>query len=143
MGRERDGGSDARSSGRRPVRDAVRVCAGCGRAFGWRPALAAVWDEVRWCSDACRRRGLRPVDGHLEIAIADLLDARPHAATICPSEAARRVDPDGWEALMEPARRAARRMVAAGTLEILQRGRVVDPSTAKGPIRLRRARSVG
>jgi hypothetical protein len=41
---------------------------------------------------------------------------------------------------MEPARRAARRLVAAGTLEITQGGRVVDPSTARGPIRLRRAR---
>jgi hypothetical protein len=38
---------------------------------------------------------------------------------------------------MEDTRRAARRLVAAGKLEILQGGRVVDPSTAKGAIRLR------
>lgn len=38
---------------------------------------------------------------------------------------------------MERARRAARRLVAEGRLEILQGSRVVDPSTAKGPIRLR------
>jgi hypothetical protein len=124
-----------------------RICAGCGRAFSWRPGLAAVWDEVRWCSDACRRRGLRPIDTELEVAITELLAGRASDATICPSEAARRVapgdDPEGWRDLMEPARRAARRMVAAGSLEILQRGRVVDPSTAKGPIRLRRSRSVG
>jgi hypothetical protein len=41
---------------------------------------------------------------------------------------------------MEPARRAARRLVAAGEVEIVQGGRVVDPSTAKGPIRIRRVR---
>ena len=122
---------------------AERVCAGCGRAFSWRPSLADSWDEVRWCSDACRRRGIRPVDRALEAAIAALLDARARDATICPSEAAREIDADGWRALMEPARRAARRMVAAGTLEIVQGGRVVDPSRAKGPIRLRRPRSVG
>ena len=102
---------------------------------------------VRWCSDACRRRGLRSVDAELETAIAELLDGVPIGATICPSEAARRVapggDPERWRTLMEPARRAARRMVAAGTIEILQQGRVVDPSSAKGPIRLRRVRSVG
>ena len=143
MGRGRTG-RDGRSrrtrdTGERPD----RVCAGCGRAFSWRASLADVWDEVRWCSDACRRRGVRPVDRALEVAIDELLDARANDATICPSEAARRVDPDGWEALMEPARRAARRMVAAGTLEIVQKGRVVDPSTARGPIRLRRPRSVG
>jgi hypothetical protein len=126
----------------RPVDD-QRTCAGCGRTFEWRPSMAASWDEVRWCSDGCRRRGVRPVDRALEQAIAELLDGRASDATICPSEAARKVDPEGWRELMEPARRAARRMVAAGTLEILQGGRVVDPSRAKGPIRLRRPRSVG
>jgi len=141
--RTRAGGVDVPA--RRPVDD-VRVCAGCGRGFAWRPSLAASWDEVRWCSDACRRRGIRPVDRALEAAILALLDEHRdgHAAdaTTDPSEAARRVDPDGWEALREPARRAARRLVADGTLEMLQHGRVVDPSRAKGPVRLRRARSV-
>lgn len=73
-----------------------------------------------------------------------LLDARAGGATICPSEAARLVahdqgvDDDGWRDLMEPARAAARRLVAACEVEIVQRGRVVDPSTAKGAIRIRR-----
>ncbi len=124
-----------------------RICAGCGRSFAWRPALADVWDEVRWCSAACRRRGLRPVDTALESAILALLEDAANGATICPSEAVHRVtggdDPDADRALQEPARRAARRLVAAGTVEILQHGRVVDPSTAKGPIRVRRVRSVG
>ena len=118
-----------------------RICAGCGRAFEWRRSLAAEWDRVRWCSDACRRRGIRPVDRRLEAAIDELLDVRAGGGTICPSEAARRVDPEGWRDLMEPARRAARRLVAAGRLEIVQGGRVVDPSTARGAIRLRRPRS--
>jgi hypothetical protein len=135
-------GRQPRPAGGRPADD-QRVCSGCGRSFAWRRALAGVWDEVRWCSDACRRRGVRPVDRALEEAIGELLDARAGGATICPSEAARRVDPDGWRELMEPARRAARRMVAAGLLEIVQGGRPVDPSHAKGPIRLRRPRSVG
>jgi hypothetical protein len=38
---------------------------------------------------------------------------------------------------MEPARQAARRLVARGAVEITQGGRPVDPSTAKGPIRVR------
>lgn len=129
-------------AGPRPVDD-EKACAGCGRDFARRPSMAANWDEVRWCSDACRRRGVRPVDRELEVAIAGLLADRARDATICPSEAARQVDPEDWRTLMEPARRAARRMVVAGTLEIVQDGRVVDPSRAKGPIRLRRPRSVG
>jgi hypothetical protein len=47
---------------------------------------------------------------------------------------------DGWRELMEPARRAARRLVATGSVQITQQGRVMDPSTARGPIRIRRTR---
>lgn len=107
----------------------------------WRAAWAKNWDEVRWCSAACRRRRVTEVDRSLEEAILDLLDRRARAATICPSEAARAVDADGWRDLMEPARAAARRLVAAGAVEITQGGRVVDPSTARGPIRVRRSGS--
>ena len=115
-----------------------KTCATCGRTIEWRKRWAANWDEVRYCSDACRSRRSRPVDRHLEAAILDLLARRPRHATICPSEAARAVAPDDWQPLMEPARAAARRLVAAGEVEITQGGHVVDPSTAKGPIRIRR-----
>ncbi|MEM9378977.1 MAG: DUF3253 domain-containing protein [Planctomycetota bacterium] len=94
-------------------------------------------DPPRYCSAACRKRRVRPVDRALESAIASLLEARARGATICPSEAARAVEPKGWKDLMEPARRAARRMVARGDAEITQGGRVVDPSSARGPIRVR------
>lgn len=117
-----------------------RICASCGRAFAWRKAWARDWDQVRYCSTACRKRGVNATDAALEAAILELLAARAGGATICPSEAARAVGGDDWKPLMEPARRAARRLVAAGSLEITQGGRVVDPSTARGPIRVRRTR---
>jgi hypothetical protein len=88
---------------------------------------------------------VRDVDRRLEAVLLELLDRRARGATVCPSEAARAVAAavdggpgEGWRELMEPARMAARRLVAAGAVEITQRGRVVDPSTAKGPIRVRR-----
>ncbi|MEM9037258.1 MAG: DUF2256 and DUF3253 domain-containing protein [Actinomycetota bacterium] len=121
-------------------RDETKPCAVCGRTIEWRAKWATNWDEVRYCSDACRKRKLRPVDHELTTAITDLLAARRRGATICPSEAAKAVhddDGEGWRELMEPARMAARRLVADGRVEITQRGRVVDPSTAKGPIRIR------
>ncbi len=95
------------------------------------------WDEVRYCSDACRRRRVNEIDLRLEQTILQLLDARASTATICPSEAARAIDPANFDALMEPARRAARRLVAQNRVVITQGGRVVDPSTARGPIRIR------
>jgi len=116
----------------------TKICASCGRSMSWRKTWAKNWDEIRYCSAACRQRKIRPVDAALEAAILDLLDARAGGATICPSEAAKAVEPDDWRALMEPARSAARRLVAAGDVVITQKGAVVDPSTAKGPIRIRR-----
>ena len=107
----------------------------------WRVSWADNWYEVRYCSERCRRRKVQPVDIELEAAIVSLLHARSRDATICPSEAARGVDPGSWRVLMEPARSAARRLVAAGEVEITQGGRVVDPSSCKGPIRVRRASS--
>ncbi len=114
-----------------------RWCVVCGRRIEWRRKWARDWNEVRYCSKSCRGRGLDDTDQALERAIETLLGVRRSGGTICPSEAARSVDPDGWRNLMEPARMAARRLVVAGRAEILQRGRVVDPSTAKGPIRIR------
>ena len=31
------------------------VCPHCGKPFAWRKKWARDWDDVRWCSDACRR----------------------------------------------------------------------------------------
>ncbi|WP_336319925.1 DUF3253 domain-containing protein [Streptomyces lavendofoliae] len=85
----------------------------------------------------------RRTDRRLEEAILELLDRRAPSATICPSDAARAVyegDDDGWRALMAPAREAARRLVAAGEVEVTQGGRPVEPADARGPVRIRRAR---
>ena len=106
----------------------------------WRKSWERNWDQVRYCSDACRKRRVNTDDVALENAITELLDSRAHDASICPSEAARVVGGENWRHLMEPARRAARRLVFEGAVEITQKGRVVDPSTAKGPIRIRKAR---
>jgi hypothetical protein len=80
------------------------------------------------------------VDKQLEASILELLAARAETSTICPSDAARAVGAENWRDLMEPARRAARRLVDAGDVQITQGGSVIDPLTAKGPIRIRKAR---
>lgn len=106
------------------------TCRVCGRA------LPASGGPV--CSRACAKDGLDDVDARLEATILALLGARARGATICPSEACRVVfgDVDGDH--MERTRRAARRLVAAGQIVITQGGVVVEPSRARGPIRLRR-----
>ncbi len=84
--------------------------------------------------------GVDDAGSALERAIDALLDARAPGATICPSEAARAVDPAGWRELMPEARAAAGRLAARGSVEVTQRGAVVDVATARGPVRIRRVR---
>ena len=121
----------------------TKPCVSCGRVITWRKAWERNWESVRYCSDACRKRRVNAVDEKLELALVELLEARSAGGTVCPSEAARVVggdDDEAWRPLMEPARRAARRLVAQGRAEITQGGRVVDPSTVRGPIRVRLTR---
>ena len=95
-----------------------------GRAGAPRPGQAAEVDDV---------------DRVLERTIDALLDQRRVGATICPSEAARAVDPVAWRDLMPAARAAAGRLAATGDVEVTQHGEVVDVATARGPVRIRRA----
>ncbi len=118
-----------------------KICKSCGRAFSWRKKWEKDWDVVKYCSDACRGRKPGEGDAALETAILELLAERGREKTICPSEAAKLVggaaERKDWEGLMEPARAAARRLVAGGKIVMTQQGRVVDPNTAKGAIRLK------
>jgi hypothetical protein len=34
----------------------VKACATCGRPFAWRKKWARCWDEVRYCSERCKRQ---------------------------------------------------------------------------------------
>ena len=86
--------------------------------------MARHWAEVRWCSERCRRSKLTAADRDLERGIDEHLRLLGRGATLL-------VD-DG-----EPARMAARRIAAAGRAVMIQGGRVVDPSTVKGPLQLR------
>jgi hypothetical protein len=70
-------------------------------------------------------------DDRIAEVLMDLAYERGRGATFCPSEAARALAAD-WRPLMPEVRRVA----AALPLRATQKGRPVDPLTAKGPIRL-------
>ena len=75
----------------------------------------------------------------LENAILTLLAQRQRGATICPSDAARAVYPnaDQWRAAMPAVRAVVGQLATQGGLVVTQGGKIVDITTAKGPIRLR------
>ena len=72
-------------------------------------------------------------------AIAGILESRQPPATICPSEAARALEPNEWRLLMPRVRTVAIGMAKDGVLDIRQGGRTVVPDEPlRGPIRLGR-----
>lgn len=88
--------------------------------------------------------GMSPSDQEIMDAIEGLLRQRKPAATICPSEVARALAPDHWRPLMPRVRAVAMASAQAGTLQILQGGRPLDPKQApRGPIRLGHPRQRG
>ncbi|NDC38357.1 MAG: DUF2256 domain-containing protein [Proteobacteria bacterium] len=34
-----------------------KICPSCSRPFSWRKKWERCWDEVRYCSERCRRSG--------------------------------------------------------------------------------------
>ena len=71
-------------------------------------------------------------DDQIASALMELARARGPKNSLCPSEVARALSED-WRPLMPEGRR-----VAAGLpLVATQGGRPIDPTTARGPIRLR------
>lgn len=71
-------------------------------------------------------------------AIKDCLAARAPGATICPSEAARRLSPEDWRPLMPSVRAVAAMLAETGQARVTQKGVTVDATTARGPIRIGR-----
>ncbi|MEC8024682.1 MAG: DUF3253 domain-containing protein [Myxococcota bacterium] len=112
-------------------------CKSCGRRFAWRRKWAANWESVSYCSTACRKRRVNRLDKALEAAILTRLRAVNAGASICPSEVAQAECGDSWRSEMETVRRAARRLANAGAIVITQKGKIVDPSDVRGPIRIR------
>ena len=106
----------ARSSTSAPDRGAR-----CGREIEWRKKWEHDWHSVKWCSTACRQRGLTDLDRSLEAMIIHLLQQRSRTATICPSEAARQFDLSGGGPHGRFFCCAARRLVATGAIDIMQR----------------------
>ncbi|MEI7658495.1 MAG: DUF2256 domain-containing protein [Phycisphaerae bacterium] len=123
-------------------RDEVKTCVSCGRAIHWRKKWERSWEQVRYCGDACRRRGIRREDERLEGAILERLLGPEGRRGVDPEEVgaalanAAGADADEWR---EWSRRAARRLVAKGMAIMRQGGREVDPSTARGPVVVVRA----
>ncbi len=112
-----------------------KICVSCGRAIEWRKRWEKQWDEVRYCSKRCRAHKPNKLDLKLEDAMLELLGRAPASKGIDPQEALSQLGLG--KDMHQRARNAARRLVAKQKAVVVQKGRVVDPSTARGPITLK------
>jgi hypothetical protein len=76
----------------------------------------------------------------IEAEILRQAEARGAGKSLCPSEVARALAPEGWRALLAPVRQAALRLAAEGRIEILRKGKPVPPEAVRGVIRLRKGK---
>lgn len=90
-------------------------------------------------SDAADMSGGGVGGDDLEDRVRAILEEGRPGTTMCPSDVARKLDPDAWRALLPAVRRAAFALADRGIAEVTQRGVVVDGRAARGAIRLRRA----
>lgn len=110
-----------------------KLCATCGRVIEWRKKWAKNWDEIKYCSDRCRKN--KPHDD-FESRLLAALSARPRGTSIESTEVLTANECEE-PASIERARAAARRLFASGRVLILQDARAVDPSTARGPFQVK------
>lgn len=76
-------------------------------------------------------------ESQIQACLLQLVRDRGPEKTICPSEVARVLSADDWRALMPAVRAVGVSLAHAGEIEVTQRGQVINPHTAKGPIRYR------
>lgn len=80
----------------------------------------------------------RDADAAIARAILELCAARGPEKSICPSEAARRLWPEGWRARLDEVRRVGAALAADGRIDITQKGvRAPPDAPLRGPIRYR------
>ena len=83
-------------------------CASCGRAFSWRKRFIKCWDEVKYCSRACRAEKLQIKDRGLDFSLKKRLE-KGTTSDFDLSKIAK--DHFGCEKMTERVKRAFRRIV--------------------------------
>lgn len=75
-------------------------------------------------------------DDTVEAALLRLAEARGAGKSICPSDVARALDSEHWRSRLGAVKQGAVRLALAGKVEILRKGKPVDPSDFKGVYRI-------
>jgi len=114
-----------------------KVCLCCGLPFEKRKKWNSNWDEVKYCSEKCRKQVNSKRRKDLEnIFNGEIAKLKPKSS-FCLSVVAQKYREENWKMLMEELRQIARLATHNGKTEILQNDKPVAPHKFKGPIRVR------
>ena len=84
-----------------------------------------------------KRPGMTVTDETIRACLLKLVRDRGPNKTICPSEVARALTGKHGQELMSRVRAVGVALASAGDISVMQKGQMVDPKIAKGPIRYR------
>ena len=101
-------------------------CLSCGRWFSWRKKWKSCWDDVAYCSDACRGVRLTAEERLLTRTLFEVLAERAAPQPLCPSEVARRASPEEWRPHLPSLRVIAGRLASFGSVAVVHNGRHSD-----------------
>ncbi|PZP44031.1 MAG: DUF3253 domain-containing protein [Azospirillum brasilense] len=82
-------------------------------------------------------RAASPDRERIAESIRRLATRRGAEKSICPSEVARELGGESWRGLMRPVRDTAMELARQGEIEVLRKGKPVEPGEVRGVIRLR------
>jgi len=75
-------------------------------------------------------------DDTVDTAILSLVEARGAGKSISPAEVAQALDAENWRGRLSSVKQSATRLAQAGKVDILRKGKPVDPTEFKGVYRI-------
>jgi hypothetical protein len=112
-----------------------KICQNCYLPFSWRKKLENVWEQVKFCSEKCRKQKSLKRKVAIENEILSLAAERG-ATSFCASEVLRRLY-ENWRPQMAITRQVARKLMLEGKILVTQSGKPVKDLKFRGPIRLK------
>lgn len=111
-----------------------KICQNCGREFEFRSKWKECWDDIRYCSEKCRKSYK---ESRINFWKQEILRHSSLHRAVCASEIAIKSIPSEWKMHLEFVRQAARLLAHEDKILILQGKKIVNPSKFRGEISLK------
>ena len=86
-----------------------------------------------------RQRPTTPTDSDVDAAILAECARVGAGKSVSPNDVAKSLDAENWRRCLKPVKRRAQYLAQKGQVQILRKGKPIDPDLMKGVVRLRLA----